>query len=510
MMTHYNTDKLLFRRQFILAPGPASNLTSWQQTKIGGQFWLQAHPDLEMLQLTKNGLELTLLGYLIDPHNPDLSNRELLEKLFKAIRQPADVFGNTENYGGRWVLILHHGGETVVLNDPTGLRQIHFTDTTIPQIFCASQPSIIAEQLSLSVDETVQEQFIKPQILQDKEYWLCGDLSPYMGIRHLLPNHYLNLKTRSVHRFWPREKLKVFGPREAIDKSCALLKGQWAAITKRFEPAMPITAGLDTRTLFAASKELSDRIYYYTLMYCINTPMTEESPDIRIPSSLLSRFGLKHNVIKCLPVMDENFKKIYKRSVSLAHDCWGSIVQTLCSEYPQERVAVDGSCSEIARQYYCKRSNYSENGEIDAAALADLCRMVKIPLVLTSFEKWLSEARVVEKEYELKILDLFYWEQRMGNWNAMAQQELDIAQETFSPFNNRELLTTLLGVDSQLRTTPDFSLYKRIIRRLWPQVLSEPINPVSRRVRLKQIAQVLLRKLRVYRIVRSVYRQIVK
>ena len=105
-----------------------------------------------------------------------------------------------------------------------------------------------------------------------------------------------------------------------------------------------------------------------------------------------------------------------------------------------------------------------------------------------------TEADAVARDYGFKILDLFCWEQRMGNWQAMSQTEWDIVQEVFTPFNCRELLTTLLAVDLKFRKEPNYRLYREIINTLWNDVLSEPINPISRKEKLVRTVKVLMAK----------------
>jgi hypothetical protein len=39
---------------------------------------------------------------------------------------------------------------------------------------------------------------------------------------------------------------------------------------------------------------------------------------------------------------------------------------------------------------------------------------------------------------------------------------------------------TLLSVDERYRRKPDYRLFRDLILRLWPEVLSEPINPQRR------------------------------
>jgi len=100
------------------------------------------------------------------------------------------------------------------------------------------------------------------------------------------------------------------------------------------------------------------------------------------------------------------------------------------------------------------------------------------PFAVHYFEKWLAD---VEVRHGVKLLDLFEWEQGHGNWLAMTQLEFDIAwREIFTPYNCRAVLTTMLGVDERYRRTPDYLLFRRVIEKLWPDVLLELIKPRAR------------------------------
>lgn len=87
-------------------------------------------------------------------------------------------------------------------------------------------------------------------------------------------------------------------------------------------------------------------------------------------------------------------------------------------------------------------------------------------------------------------MDLLYWEQRCGNWASNLTAELDIACENLMVFNNRELLTTLLGVPESLRQTEYPRLFIELIRRMQPGLLSVPfrIGPAERLKRLLKLA----------------------
>ena len=67
------------------------------------------------------------------------------------------------------------------------------------------------------------------------------------------------------------------------------------------------------------------------------------------------------------------------------------------------------------------------------------------------------------------------WESDYRNWLAMTQLEFDIAwRETFTPYNCREVFATTLGVDERwYRKAPDYVLFRRAIRKAWPELLSD-------------------------------------
>jgi hypothetical protein len=78
----------------------------------------------------------------------------------------------------------------------------------------------------------------------------------------------------------------------------------------------------------------------------------------------------------------------------------------------------------------------------------------------------------------VNTLDLFEWEQECGSWLAMTELEFDIAwRDIFTPFNNRELLMATLSTPTRWRKGPDYPLFRRLIERLWPELLQYPINP---------------------------------
>jgi hypothetical protein len=74
------------------------------------------------------------------------------------------------------------------------------------------------------------------------------------------------------------------------------------------------------------------------------------------------------------------------------------------------------------------------------------------------------------------MTDLWYWEQRCGNWGAQAFTQGDTYRETLSLFNCRDLLVSMLALPARYRQAEN-QLYRGIIAATWPALLQAPINP---------------------------------
>ena len=171
------------------------------------------------------------------------------------------------------------------------------------------------------------------------------------------------------------------------------------------------------------------------------------------------------------------------------------MAQGLYSNYPQDRVCVKGNASEIARV----RFRVAEGEKVTARTLSKYStltfphqkEMEKNPFVNRAWEEWLLNLNDL---HNVHILDLFYWEHWAGNFAAMTQAEFDIVQEVFTPYNCRNFLTNMLSVDEKYRDHDEPILYKKLILKLWPEVLSEPVNPQEKR-RKKQKIRPMIKKL---------------
>jgi hypothetical protein len=116
------------------------------------------------------------------------------------------------------------------------------------------------------------------------------------------------------------------------------------------------------------------------------------------------------------------------------------------------------------------------------------------PFAVRKFSEWLQEA---DDLLGFDVLDIFYWEQRAGSWFASNCLEFDSTwRDVFIPYNGRMLLVDMLSADIELRKGPPYPLYVQLMRHLWPEVLSEPINPRPRWRGLRRIKNAVVRRAR--------------
>jgi ornithine cyclodeaminase/alanine dehydrogenase-like protein (mu-crystallin family) len=456
--------KHLFRSQFILGPHYIHTFEDWNKTQTAGRFFITSHPNLSLCQVSSGHRSLTLLGYMVDPLNPDHDDRLILEGLLAGFEDLKALIKKTRPLGGRWMLLARKGESIWLVPDTIGLRQVFYTDITGREIWCASQPSLLASLLNLKEDGNARD-FLRSYEKANNEFWLPGDLSLYREIKHLLPNHYLDLKTGHAFRFWPDGPRREIPFDSVLESSCALLKGLVEGAAKRLDIVLSLTAGIDSRVVLAASKGVKDRIAAMTIQR-----KPEVCADTRVASALAAKFGLKHSVLRPPESVRGDFRAVYERNALFPHEVWIRDAQAIFDYSAGEKSAMTGSVSEVARCWYPRYRGMSITEQV-------LSRMkgMKNGMAAREFRRWLDG---YPDTCGYHILDLFCWEQGEGNWLAMCQLEFDAAwKDIFTPFNCRELLATMLSASESMRRGPRYELHMQIIEKLWPELLSEPINP---------------------------------
>lgn len=450
-----------------MGTGEAEKFDDWSKKKIGGRYFLYCHPDLNICHLKENEKEIYVLGYILDPFNPRYTNDLILEEIMQNSECFNDVLACTAKYSGRWVLIWKDKSGVKIMNDACGTRQVYFyIDKN--EVWCGSQPSIIACELGLEIDLTPEiKDFINSSEYK-REYAWIGDGTVYKNLWHLLPNHYMDLELLEVKRFWPNTELPELDMSSAVKEVAKIIQGTISSIFYRFKYiALSVTAGLDSRMNLAASKPMKDKIKY---IFCTDD-CNKRNTDYRVSLQLLDKLFLKQNIIGINKVNDK-FIATYNKNVTLASDLPSKrFIYSFFKELP-DYIHVSGVGAEITRNFY-----YYDNSRVGTEKISKAANYKNSRYAESFIAKWLKDAEGIKNYKTINIYDIFYWENRMGNWGAKSAAEQDIAIEETWTYNNRKLLTTMLSVNAKYRKPPFYKFHRMVIKYLWKETLCMPINP---------------------------------
>jgi len=481
--------QLQYPNQFVLGPRYVEHLWKWKRLEVNKDLCLTVHPSLDLCRAEEAGKSLILIGYILDSQRPDADNTQILSELLATLNCFDAFYDKTYRYGGRWIIVANDGQGSYLFNDAAGHRQVFYTAPKGRDgLWCASQPRMLAELTGCRVTQEAINFIDSYEFRKNAEYRWPGHGSPYADIMHLLPNHYLNLGNGVSKRYWPAKPLTSTPLDKAVKTASTTLKGLVEAAAHRFELAISLTAGLDSRVVLASSRSIVAKNPVFTVRQ-IDKP--EDHTDVMVASQVTAMLGLNHHVIQSSLMIDDDFLVCFKQNTALPHYIYAPDAHAIYNCFQRKRVAVTGSISEIGRLSFRGQLGKPESEPIDAYDLARLQKMGRQPYAVKAFDAWMSGLGDIQN---IPLLDMFEWEQGHGNWLAMCHMELDIAwRDIFAPFNCRDLLTLLLSVERRHRSGPDHRLYRALIETLWPELLKIPINPLE--TKRKKIGVVLREKI---------------
>jgi hypothetical protein len=265
-----------------------------------GDLFIFGSPDLLVSHERAGNREAVLLGYAIDPFAPGKDNDEIAAGLAGATGTQ-DVGRQTQALSGRFVIFYWDDDTKIAFSDTLGHRQIYYYRIE-EQLFLTSSPKLFLHVMHFDLQISDE----KRRITESQEFcrtegaWF-GDETLDGRLKKVMPNHYLDLGSRQTHR-------KAFDvPRrdteEGIRDLCAhVLTGGITGAVRRYRVMQAVTAGVDSRVLLAASKEVSDKINYFVLK---QPRMSADCPDIEIPLKLAHNLGIDFQLLVTEPMNDE-------------------------------------------------------------------------------------------------------------------------------------------------------------------------------------------------------------
>lgn len=432
------------------------------------EYYLQYHQNLNHTHSHHKNITLHLLGNVFDYIDTKASNQELVNILVKQ-QTKEDVFKILDTYYGEYVLIYVTEKELIILNDCCAQHEVYYTDDYTE---VGSQLHLISTKGNSEKDHIYYN-----STLFNKKKLCIGTTTPSAHVKHLAPNHYMDVLRKETVRFFPNEKITPQPIEVVAEKAALMLKGYITAIANRHNIVLPVTGGFDSRLLFLAS--LDTACDYFVSQH---QNMSDEHYDIVIAQKITNIFDKKLHVVK-----DSDETNHTLETTGIDHPRTASFPKLVTN-----KVLINGNISEIARNYY----NYIK--PVTAKKLTLLNGYSDNPFVIEVYQNWLSQNKSLFKKQGYHLLDLFYWEEKMGNWTAKAKTEAHAMNlELMSPFNSRALLQLLLATKRRDRDKFTSTLYQKIIEHLvdnHKEINAIPTNPDFERSRALFLKKIKLFK----------------
>lgn len=238
-------DNLHFRRQFLLSRTPIAELADWQFFPIA-EYYLYAHPDLEVTFARDARKTLILLGCLFDPERHQLKNQGIVQHLLESTKKFPELRQALKTYPGRYALFCVYDDGLYIMQDALSLREVYYCRSA-NRVICGSQPNLLAKYAHPLIPKTTDPDILDfvhnhmPKV-RNGRLWV-GDATCYEGIYHLMPNHYLDIQSMVAQRYWPDRKLDYLDFDEAVDRSVKYLEGVFKAVTNRYNIMMAFNPG---------------------------------------------------------------------------------------------------------------------------------------------------------------------------------------------------------------------------------------------------------------------------
>jgi hypothetical protein len=418
---------------------------------------------------------LLLLGFALDPEHPSRSDQNIADELLSSCDDSTSLFKHLGRITGRFAVLVgdatvQGGALRLIVGDSSSFRQIHhgrhdghFFVTSSIKMFL----DYIGDECQIRHDKAI---FMRhPQFAWNGHGWYCDEAADDR-LRRLLPNHYFDYSANKVYRIPLEPHAGNLKSSDVYETCASLLKGAYKALLNRYALLQPVTAGMDSRMLVASTREFVKDLQYYVFDF----ERADRRMDIQIAEQIAKDKHLNFRILRTQKVTDAFREEYSKEHVFPRVDLGTRGIQYHYFNHRTGNVInVNGNCGEILRCYlgFC-------NGMIPRHRMYYYTRYSEqFPFLREAIENWYDEAAIAVRDTDVSILDLFYWELKMGVWGAQYPFEQDIAIEECSPFNNKRLLLTFMSIPARLRRKPLLKAPKEWVEYMWPGLSRYPINP---------------------------------
>lgn len=477
--------------------GEVPRVHHWTAWKYG-DLAITHDPDLPFVARTENNHFVVILGRIVSLDLPSTAPDDvaafLLEKL---IRSEDEFHAAMDGCCGRFVCLFSTGDSVRVVGDATGMKMICYA--TDPYVAISSHAALLAEVLAKQESAKAIEFVAASGGNTYNMAFLPGHATMYDGVRLVVPNTSLSLKTGAIWRVFPREPLAAL----PFDRAADLASGYLRDLANKFcafaPLAISLTAGLDSRLTASAFMPPSDRVSFFTY---VRRGERVNAVDAVIADRLSKANELPHGKVHFNYEISESdacysdyqsFVEVARRNSRFEH--FYPLAYAYLTNFPRGALHVRSNIGEIGRARY----HTEPFGDITRAEVSEVEKLVRIycrwtkadphEFAYEEFRRYLEETDLQAGTHGFDWPALYYWEHLMPVWHGALLLESDMSHDTVCLFNCRRLLSTWLAMPFEQQVSRESMV--ACLRRLCSKMLDEPFNPPVAQLPQNEIAAYL-------------------
>lgn len=423
--------------------------SDWSRFRIAGDWYLHAHPDLEVATSVNADRGALLLGDPLDCRSGKAGVRSVhrgLERSNRASLQTAIT--RVHALSGRFVAMVWNNSELVLMPDPGGTMPFFWTDKG-GSVTVGAWSHQVAEIADLEFNEEV------PELLRYARdsggmttVFAPGNMTPFRDLLPVYPNHGLWLTRASSarpdhRRTYPNDTMELPISNEAAYEQFVEAFEENVRLAASLGPvAISLTGGLDSNSILSAAHDWMRPDSFCWTFHRFPPPNPNETKDLLAANERAFRLGLRHRVLGLGGSPSEVFQKAYDRTMGKAPQ-FPALAAAFFDDMPQGIVELHGVVAEVGTGFYKHRGVETFNAR-NLAGIYAKGEYAEDSRVVGAFEEFIDYADFEPQKFEgLDPYDLFYWEVRVGRWASRRLQEFDFSHRPISAFNDRKLLEAL-------------------------------------------------------------------
>ena len=258
-----------------------------------------------------------VVGLCVDSFG-EIERCDIPEFLLRSSNIITDIIKAAARFAGNYVIFISLNNNFYAFSDATACMQINYA---LDEICLSSFDHVVATTLALPVDNRA----LRIRMSSDFVAAMPNDITIYQGVKTVLADHYINIRSRTTTRYYPYGELQYFeNPHDVLKRHVDLIDNIVKEYAKYYKIVSPLTSGWDSRVVVSfLFKNIEDfQSYIFVHKY-----MTEITDDLRIPREICKCLEITHREIPDL-IPDESFidavysiigKYYYKDDIAMAY-----------------------------------------------------------------------------------------------------------------------------------------------------------------------------------------------